>query len=254
MATEETPVMEEPKEEPTNQEVSAEDQANEILAELTNLGIDSVEKVQGMHTASGESGNLARMLGEQRQITESLQAQIQQLTAQSQPQQYVDEYGSPQQPPMDTNSIKNAIREVYQNDILKPQVEQTNRVYGELSQIQNDPDYALLGQMWDKHWNSPNTQHRIMTGQSSPKGEYDNLRMTYYRTALKKTHGALQGVMESKAKPPHVEIGDQTHVDMPTPLDIHSDDVKKIVKNNTGGDGDMEALVKAFLPADAFKT
>ena len=244
---EESPQIEEPTE-PSEPEVSAEEQANAILAELEANGINSPEKVQNVLTASSESGRLAQMLGEQRQMTENLQRQIEQLTQQPQPSQY-DEYGQGQQG-VDVNAIKAAVRDVYQNDILKPQVEQTNRVYGELSQIQNDPDYTLVAQMWDKHWNSPNTQHRVMTGQSSPRGEYESLVRTYYREALKKTHGALKGVVEKQAKPPHVEVGDQSHVHTPTQSDEQKAQIEKITKSSQGGDQDIEALVKAFLPSN----
>ena len=247
---EETPVMEEPIEEPTVPEVSAEDQAAAILKELAGLNIDSVEKVKNMATASSETGRLAQMLGEVRQQNQTLQQQIEQLTSNSASQQQY-EYG---ETPDIAKIMRNEIRNFYSNEVIKPQVEQTNRVYGELSQIQNDDDYALVAPIWDQHWNSPQTQHRIMSGQSTPSSEYNKVVKTYYRSALKKTHGALKGVMETKAKPPHIEVGDQTHFDMPTTARIQSDEVKKIVGNNRGGDGDIEALVKAFLPADAFKT
>lgn len=245
----ESPQTEEPVLEPSEPEVSAEDQAKAILAELEANGINSVEKVQNVVTASSESGNLARMLGEQRRATEALQRQIEQLTQQPQHQSYDPEYGGEQ--PVDIRGIfRKEIRNFYQDEVIKPQVEQTNRVYGELSQIQSDPDYALVGQMWDKHWNSPNTQHRIMTGQTSPKGEYDNLVRTYYREALKKTHGALKGVVEnSTARPPHVEVGSQSHVHTPTQSDEQKEQIQKITKSSQGGDGDIEALVKAFLPS-----
>jgi hypothetical protein len=247
---EENPVMEEPVEEPTTPEVSAEDSAKSILEELSGLGIDSVEKVQNMATASSESGNLAQMLGEVRQQNQDLQRQITEI-GQPRPQENM---GYEDQSQDIAGIMRKEIRNFYSNEIVKPQVEQTNRVYGELSSIQSDEDYAMVQPVWDQHWNSPQTQHRIMTGQASPRGEYDKVVKTYYRSALKKTHGALRGVMETKAKPPHVEVGDQTHVDMPTQLDVQTEQVKGIIKNNKGGDGDIEALVKAFLPADAFKT
>jgi hypothetical protein len=71
---------------------------------------------------------------------------------------------------------------------------------------------------------------------------------TYYREALKKTHGALKGVMETKVKPPHVEVGDQTHVNMPTATDETREKVNKITKSSQGTDQDIEDLVKALLP------
>lgn len=243
---EESPVMEEPKEEQTKQEVSAEDQAKAILAELESLGINSVEKVQNVVTASSESGNLARMLGEVRQQNENLQRQIREVTQQRQYEP--NDYG--EQPVDIAKIMRNEIRNFYQDEVVKPQVEQTNRVYSELSQIQSDEDYGLVKDVWDKHWNNPNTQHRMMTGQTGAKAEYDRVVRTYYREALKKTHGALRGVVESKAKPPHVEVGDQTHVHMPTATDDQRAKIEKIIKSSQGGDQDIEALVKAVFPAD----
>lgn len=239
---EENPQIEEPVVEPSNTEVSAEDQAKAILDELEANGINSVEKVQNVVTASSESGNLARMLGEQRQMTENLQRQIEQLTQQPQQQSY--DYDQPQG--VDVESIKRAVRDVYQNDILKPQIEQTNRVYGELGQIQNDPDYTLVNEMWNKHFNSPQTQHRIMTGQSSPKSEYDSLVRTYYREALKKTHGALKGVVENKARPPHVEVGDQSHAHTPTQSDEQKAQIEKITKSSQGGGSGYRSPCQGF--------
>ena len=243
---EEKPVMEEPVEESTTQELSAEDQAKEILAELDNLGINSVEKVQGMATASSESGNLARMLGEVRQQNDQLQRQIQEMN-QAQ-RQYEPEYG--EQPVDLAKIVRNEIRGFYSDEVVKPQMEQTNRVYGELSAIQSDPDYPLVQQVWEKHWNAPQTQHLMMTGHTGAKEEYEKVVRTYYREAFLKTSGALRGVMDKKATPPHVEVGDQTHVNMPTQSDETRENIKNIVKSSQGSDQDIEALVKAMLPQD----
>jgi len=242
----EKPTIEEPKEEP-KKEVSAEDQAKAILDELGNLGIDSPEKIHNMAKASSEAGNLARMLGEVRQQNDEMRRQIQNLS--TTPQHHDnDEYGGES---IDIRGvIRNELRGFYQDEIIKPQAEMTNRVYGELSAIQGDEDYHLVKDMWDEHWQNPSTQHRVQTNQTSPKREYDNLVKTYFRQSFRKTYDALKGVVETKAKPPHMESGDQSHVVMPTSDDETRDKVKKVVKNSTGSDSDIEALVKAMLPPD----
>jgi len=239
----EKPTIEEPKgtEKP---EVSAEDQAKAILEELGKFGIDSPEKVQNVAKASSEAGNLARILGETRQQNEILMREIQSLK--NQPKQTDSyEYGEPINI---KEVVRNELRGFYQEDILKPQVEFSNKIWSELSEVQSDEDYALVQSVWDKHWNNPNTQYKVQTGQTSPKKEYDKLVRTYYRQSMKKTYDALQGVMNQKAKPPHIETGDQTHVHMPTQSDETREKVDKIVKNSKGGDSDIEALVRTILP------
>jgi hypothetical protein len=171
------------------------------------------------------------------------------LSQSPKPQADLDPFG--EQPINDLEgSVRKAVVKTYREDILRPQVEQTNRVYGELSDIQSDEDFALVGTIWDTHWQSPQTQHRVMTGQTSPKLEYDKVVKTFYRESLKKTHGALKNVMDKKATPPHVEVGDQSHVHMPTATEEQKKAVEKITKSSQGGDQDIENLVKALLPAD----
>lgn len=241
----EKPTIEEPKAEPKT-EVSAEDQAKAILEELKSRGIDSPEKIENMAKASSEAGNLARMLGELRQQNANLERQIQNMN-QPHKTDYDNDYGES----IDLRQVvRNELRGFWNDEIVKPQAEMTNRVYSELAAIQSDEDYPLVNQMWESHWQNPSTQHRVSTGQSSPKTEYDRLVRTYYRQSFKKTYDALQGVVESRAKAPHVETGDQTHVSMPTADDETREKVKNITKNSQGSDSDIEALVKAMLPSD----
>jgi hypothetical protein len=187
------------------------------------------------------------MLGEQRQLNENLMREIQGLKTSTQTTQDNYEYGEP----IDIRSaIRNELRTFYQEDILKPQTEYNNRIYGELAEIQQDDDFNLVKGAWDEHLRNAATQQRINTGQTTPKAEYDRLIRTFYRQSLKKTRDALQGIVDVKGKPPHVETGDQTYVHTPTQSEETTEQVKNIVKNSRGGDSDIDALVKTILPAD----
>ena len=245
-----------PQEEP--REAMGQEDVQALLKELETIGVDSPEKLQNMATASSQTGRLARELGELRQQNAEMANMLQQLQTQNhQPAQpQYNEYGEAQGPDLQ-KIVEGSIRNFYMNEILKPQQEAQKKVFGELSEIQNDPDYGLVQKTWNEHWNSPQTQQRVYSGQSSPRFEYDRLVRTYYREALKRSHGALKGLVDQGAKPstPHVEQGEQQHVHTPTSDDEMKEQIDRLQKNWKGEDDDVEKLVATMFPqGDPFIT
>ena len=250
-STKEQPVLKEaPNTEET--EVSAQEQAEALLRQLEQLNVNSPEKLENMAKASAESGNLARMLGQANDQIKGLSQQVQQL--QNQPrEQYYDQNEYGQQNNITPSSIRDELRRFYAEEVIAPQQEAQSRILGELSQIQGDADYATFASKWDEHFNTPQIQQRIYSGQSSPLIEYNNFKLNQFRNLLGQTTQTLKGLTEKGAKPiPHVEKGSESHVHTPDVDETRMENLKKMVdpKHWQGRDEDIESLVKEFFPKD----
>jgi hypothetical protein len=87
---EESPVVEEtPNTEA--QELSAEQQAHELLSQLEKLNVQTPEDLSNMAQASSQSGRLANILGEVKQELAAVRQENAQLRAQP-PQEGYNEY------------------------------------------------------------------------------------------------------------------------------------------------------------------
>jgi len=239
----EKPVVESQKAEVTP---NPEEDAKAILAELEKYGINNTEKLQNMAHASSQVGGMANKLGEANQRISQLEQLLREM--QNKPQETYNEYGEPKS--LTRDDIRQEMKRFYMEDIIKPQQEIQSRIFGELSEIQNDPDFTLVSEMWEKHWGSPSVQQRVFNGQSSPKHEYERLMRTFLKESLSRTHGALKGLMDrgAKAPPPHMESGEQQHVETHTSDEEFREKKKKLKENWKGEDDDIMKMVKAFLP------
>ena len=75
--TNQEPIVQEPTQkvdEPTTDEIDVD----ALMGELNTIGKTTPESIKGMHTASKEAGNLARLLGEANKKIDNLQSQINQ--------------------------------------------------------------------------------------------------------------------------------------------------------------------------------
>jgi hypothetical protein len=147
--------------------------------------------------------------------------------------------------------IRSELRGFYTDEVIKPQQEAQGRILGELSQIQQDPDYGLVAADWDKHINSPQVQQKIYSGQSTPMYEYNTFVRSYLRGFLTRTTETLRGLTDRGAQPiPHVESGDIAHVHTQTPDEISREEINKMIdpKKWQGTDTDIENLVGKFFP------
>lgn len=234
------PGTEAPKDEP--QEAPSDMDA--LLAELEKIGVEKPEQLQNMATASAQAGKAWNMVGELKEQNRRLQA----LLEQQQPKP--DDYSQP----VDIEKVvMSAVRKFYQEDVIRPQQEAAERYYRDMEEIQADPDYEVVKDVWDKHRNSPSVVTRVQSGQSSMKTEFDKTVRTYYRELAKRSFDVFKG-MKPTARPPHIEGSESRSVQMPTEKDEKEQKIQKYHEQRQKGalssDAALEGIVKAALSSD----
>ena len=236
----EEPTVEEPKVEPTPEPTtSAKD---DILAKLNELGIDSLDKIDGMSTASQQAGNLANQLGAVRQELEELKSQKQKET----PTEY--DYNN------EGVDLGGAIRKelkAFWNDEQAKQAHVSQLYFNEMSQVQNDKRYDVLKETWEKHLSSMNTQQKLRSGQTTPTREYARIK-DVYTDLLEEQLGKIPESAKS-AIPPHVESGDTQSVPLPTVNEERKKKVRDAVdpkKGFTGDNDDIAGMIDAVIPLE----
>ena len=241
----ENPNVEEPKVEPKPTE-TPESAAQDIINKLQELGIDSPEKVEGMATASRETGNLANQLGDARAMIKDLQTQVSNIkpaapTEYNEYEQGVD-LGSAIRKELNTFwSEKEQIQETAQKDY-----------FDTMTSIRTDPDYKLVENIFNEHIGNPQTQMAIRSRQTTIKDEFGKLVRTFYRESLKQSKNALEGLVKPVAAP-HIESGDTQTIPLPSMDEEKKTKIKTMTDPTKGWEGtdqNIEELVKTVLPAD----
>jgi len=233
-------------EEPTPKEPKPEDMAKDLLAKLESLGIDTPERIDGIATASRESGNIARQMGEIRRQNAELQEA---LKNQIQTQSTDTEYGES----VDLGALIDQRLENFVGKLNKKQTEAQQRYYGELAAIESDDDYGLVKDIFEKHITSPKVQGLIAAGQTTAGSEYQKLVNTVMRESLKQSKDIIIGLTSKGVTPPHVESGNTQSIALPTEEDEMTTKVKRMTDrtNWQGTDQDILKLVKTLLPSDS---
>jgi hypothetical protein len=241
---------EQPKESPQLEGTTESDATQEteqidveaIMGELSKLEITEPEQITNMAHASSQTGKAFQELGQARQEIAQLKEMIQSQNTQT------NEYSNYEETPNIKNEVMNAVRQVYKEEILGPQQQASEQYMQELSAIRASKDYNLVAENWDKHFNSPDVQRKMYQGETSPKKEFDDFVITFYRTLAQKSYGALQQLGQKGAKPIHVEQSGETHVETSTPEDEQKEAREKLVKEDwKGTDQDIEKMVGTFF-------
>jgi len=234
----ESPTLEEPKvEEP---EVKEADETQEILAKLNDLGIDDAEKVDNVVRASQESGNLARMLGEERQARAALEAQLRERNTQRQDLS-TDEYG------VDLGTVVRKEMENFWNDKQKVASEQQQRHMQEFNKIRSHKNYKLVGKDFEEYTKTPDYQQELMSGKTPSEIFYDmsNDRLRDYLVKMKNAI-ETRSVSPDNVAVPHTE----TNQASPPPVEPDNEKAEKlkdIKKNWKGDDSDIEKALNVLL-------
>ena len=126
--------------------------ANEVLDTLKALNVETPQELQNLATASQQAGHLANQLGEERRQRQELQQMVNQMQQTQRQQQQQDTAAtdyytdSPQAQPagMTPTDVKSAIRDVLQNEFIRPQQEANAKYFADENRIASDQDYALV--------------------------------------------------------------------------------------------------------------
>ena len=236
--------VQEPVAEPKNEELE------NLLSSLEKLGVDSPQKLQNMHTAASQSGNLANMLGEIRRENEILRQQL------SQKPTYQDPYAEPAAINMQEieSVVERAIGRTIGN-LTQKQMEAQANVLAEIQSIQSDDDFSVIGEQWDRVYKDPVTQAKILSGQTTPRSEYDKLVKNFYRKAIVTMRDALkQGKVSGVSTPgnstiPHMEgQGSQPVNRLPNDKYNPREKLLEVHKKSTGTDEDIFSMFDAMIP------
>ncbi len=201
MPEENTPKVEEPAvEEPTIEE-------SENL--LTNLEKAGIKEGGGRNEDSDiklQLDQLTQMLDRERNRNDELERRLSEKT-------YIPDSDNDD----DTIDIEAIVEKGVEKALRKKeaQIQQVQQANAKMIQaIQQDEDYALVKNVWEKKLQNPNFIAQVQTGQvnltdsyiSTVRGYYKNLVSQAYGTINKLTGGKKQNITQ----PPHVETGGQS--------------------------------------------
>lgn len=238
--------METPPTEPAS-EVKPDDEINvdALMDELKTLGKTTPESIQGMHTASQQSGNLANQVGE-------LRGEIERLTAnEGQPPVSQESYVDPSS--VDLGRLIDSRLEDGLEKFWTKKQEIQGKAYqnmmADLSSVRSDKYYLRIKDVYDEHLKTPDIQVAINNGQTSYSREYLRIKDRYVDKLLEQSGKTIEQLSGKGAKPtpPHVESGAPSAPVIPE-ADERKDKIKKISDNSTGSDDDIDRVLEVLLP------
>jgi hypothetical protein len=249
--------IEEPKKDtepqPKTDQKPAEDQAKDLLAELEKFGVANPDQLAGALTAGKEAGNIARMLGDERQQSKKLAQEIAQLR-----QAMTQQKPKSNEPPINSDGsidlkalIRDELRDFYQQDVIGPQQRFARSFYQEMQEVTNDEDYDSVKTVFDQHISSPAVQQKIYSGQTTVRREFERTLRAAYKGLLAQSASALHGFTASRQSAPFVESAG-TSVPKSEPSGEHfSNRLKQInearSKGHMNSDAALENIVKGVL-------
>ena len=226
----------------------------DLLSELQRVGIEDKNSLHNVVNASQQAGKAWNEVGELRRALDQANSMISQLQNTPSQQHNYDEYGNT--PSIDLKKeIRSTLRDFYMEDIIKPQQEMQQRVWREAQEIQTDPDFPIIKELWETHSRSPEFNMRLQSGQTTMKDEYNRVARTYLRELAKKSYDQLSSLnSKSREEVPHVEQGTTQSIPNIPADDEKKEKLGKIVKGRESGDLSsdqaLDDLIKTFLPAD----
>jgi len=234
---EEDPKIEQPSEVPNDAEA--------LMAELKKLDIESPTDIQNMAVASAEAGKAWNQVGELRKEN----ARLTELAQAAQPvPEYNPEYGET----LDLGKVvKKEVEGVLYN-YLQGQRQAQLQTTQILAEVKNDPDYGIVGGVFEKYINTPEAIMKLQTGQTDYKTEWSNTKTAYYRNLAKRSSATLEGLMSKGVKPPHVEQGTTEAAPTPEQSTEKAEEFKNIKKAQKEGNVDsnaaLERIIKNVMP------
>jgi len=253
----EKPVMDGPKPDEKGTEQTPEQKAAEMLETLEKLNIKDPQHIEGIVQTAQKFGPQAQELGEVRRMFEELKRENEALRTMGTQRTSDDLYGTGDNIDLGKIVYENqykAVRDFWAKEIIEPQQKVQGQYFSELNEVQNDEYYGLVGEVFDKHLNSPQVQARIASGQTTVEKEYNKTVRSTLRHFLNQTQDALKGIVKpGEVKVPNVESQTQQPV-LPTDDDERQEKLEKTIKARKAGEIDsdkaMEDIIKTYLNPD----
>ena len=214
-------------EEPKQEEKPAID-VDSLVSELERAGITNADELSGKLRASQETGRLAQLLGDERKRTAEMEAMIRELQNKPAPKQqdYMD-YSEGQTIDIDA-ALERSIEKVWNKKEAaqrKAQEENLKR----WNYIQSDSDYNTIKDIWEAKVKDPNFNYKVQTGQIDPVQAYNDTKIDFYKSLLKKSHETLTTLHGGKKQPPpHVESGERSSGNIVSEDQTFTESEKKI--------------------------
>ena len=199
--TEETPTLKEETPKETPKEEPATDDTAALVAELEKAGLD-IHETKDIEAAIRSAGGLANQLGTARGEIAELKELIQ--TGQVREEQPYQQEETDLTTLMDRAVEKGLTKQREKDNKLNSEAQQAS--LSMYNAIQNDPDFHLIKDVWEKKTVDPNFQVKVQQGLTNPYVEYNTLIRDYYKGIARRsveTIKTLQG--KGDITIPHVE-------------------------------------------------
>lgn len=184
-----------------------------LIKELEKFGVESPQDLSGKLEAGTQAGRLAQLLGDERKRTAEYEARIRELQATPPPpkQDYMD-YGEGQ-----TIDIEAAIERSVSKVIDKKAEQQRKLQEVNLqrwNQINSDPNYGLVKDVWEQKLKDPNFTFKVQNGIVDPVAEYNTTVVDYMKTLLKQSHDTIKKIRGGPRDAPHIETDGRSSANM----------------------------------------
>ena len=235
------------------------DEVAELIGQLDRIGVRNAADVTNIATAAAQAGKLANMLGEERNRSAQLQQQLQELAlkvaSMSNAVPQVDEWGQPRAAGVDLGQlVKNAVRTTFKEEVIEPQLKAKEQFYQAMNYIQNDDDYTVVKDIFEKHVSSPKVQQALGNQETNIVEEYNRVVKRFYRGIAEQSRDVLKkitdkgGVVPGSTSAPFMEQGVIT-----APPQVSADtkaELRKLKEKSRGRDDDIDAMLRSILKDD----
>lgn len=238
--SEESPTLEEPTvEEPEVKEESV-DEIQGLVTKLEELGIDSIDKVDSVVRASQESGNLARLLGEERKA----RAEAERRLMETQNQRVNldnDDYG------VDLGKVVRNEMENFWDNKQKAALQQQQAQMRQYNKIRSHKSYPIVKDKFEEYIKTPDYQEELMSGKS-PEDIFHEMKDNELIGYLKvmKNAVASKSIAPENVSVPHTETSQATPPAI-EPDNEKNEKLKNAKKNWKGDDSDLEKVLDILL-------
>jgi len=237
---EESPTLEEPTVTEPIVETPTEN-AHDLAEKLTELGIDNVEKAEGVVKAGQEAGRLANMLGDERRRNSELEALLRDSQSQRVDPSNTDDYG------VDLGAVVGKEMSKFWDKKQNEAQQMQQRQMHEFQKIRSHKNYALVGKEFEEYIKTPDYQTELMTGKSPSEIFYDMSNDTLRSHLITMRDALLKGTQApAEVSIPHTETAQATPPAQESSTE-RSDQLKQIKKDWKGDDSDISKVLDVIL-------
>lgn len=216
-------------EEPKTEE-KAQPDVDGLLETLSQFGIDDPKALSGKLDAGTQAGRLAQLYGGEKEKVANLEARIKELESQPRPTAR-NEFDYDNYQEGQTIDIEAALERSVEKVWDKKEQQQRKIQEANLqrwNQINSDPNYGHVKEIWEEKLKDPNFSFKINQGLVDPVAEYNSTVVDYLKTLLKQSHDTIQTIRGGPQPAPHVETGERSSANMVSETPEVSEHDKKI--------------------------